>query len=78
MTDAAEISQGFFGQIGEIALGDDGCFVAAQPAEYLGTALVIGASPGGAGQDWLDQPSVSYSRRRSSAQVRRFQNSGVP
>jgi hypothetical protein len=51
MTDAAEISQGFFGWIGEIALGDDGCFVAAQPTEYLGTALVIGASPGGVGRD---------------------------
>ena len=38
MTDAAVISQGFFGRIGEIALGDGGCFLAAQPAEYLDTA----------------------------------------
>jgi len=53
---AALISQGFFGRIGEIALGDGGCFVAAPPAEYLDAALVIGASPGGVGQPAAASP----------------------
>jgi hypothetical protein len=51
VADAAELSEGFFGRIGEAAFGDGGCFVATQAADYLDAALVIGASPGCVGQD---------------------------
>jgi hypothetical protein len=43
VADAAELGEGFFGRLGKVACGDGGCFVAAQAAEYLDAALVIGA-----------------------------------
>ena len=51
VADAAELGEGFFGRLGEVAFGDGGCFVTAEAAEYLYAALVIGVPPGRVGQD---------------------------
>ncbi|HXL87371.1 MAG TPA: hypothetical protein VN969_00065 [Streptosporangiaceae bacterium] len=51
MADATELGEGFLGRVCEVAFGDGGCLVAAQPAEYLDAVLGIGVPPGGVGQD---------------------------
>ena len=57
-----EVSVGLLGLLGEGALGDGGCFGAAEAAECLGDALLVPVAPGRVGQD--DAAGVSGEQRR--------------